>query len=642
MEQVQERVRQEEELMPAPAQTPVASPITTEFVESCLRNNERGDGILYSVLQRNKLVYVKRWDKKPWLVWRGHHWLRDEMGEHMIAVDQVAVVYNKTSSDLVDPIKRERGLLDQASARQTAANKRARQIAKLDDADPATLENINTEGKEAEADVLKHTVQLKSLLRLQKAYHDRIDRLRSIRGARNCIEWSHHHEQPLAIHGRELDQRPWLLACPNGVIDLQTGCFRPGDPEDYLLRTVATEFPLHLGENAINHYLVNGKLPDGSDPHPRWTAFKASIQPDQDVLECMDRIMGYAITGFGSREQFIAVFLGAGRNGKGTYFKVIQRILGDLAWSIQPEFILEDKNPRSTASASPDILMIQGRRIIIASENDEKQRISGAKVKRYTGGNKINARGLFAGDEENFEPTWTMFLETNHIPEGLTKDFALRQRLILIDFPWLFVDDPSDMALREPGKKDRFRKKDGALEGHLQTEDPYILLDLLRCCLKWQAAGGINPPERLKANVEELTVSEDIVQQFINSCCLTDWSQFRNYNEGEACNIPREGTYGGRYISRCSDNKGRHPLDPDGLEFWNLDGLGCLPDNQVYFKEFYARFKTFYEETQSENDRYRLTKKAVGAKLREKGLDVRNRGRGTVITGPLEVLPAVE
>lgn len=634
---VEERIKIESELVPVP-EIIKREIITPEFVAACLDYNELGDGILYTALNRDQLINVKRWDKRPWLKWADHHWQRDEMGYHRVAVEKVAKEYMKAGANLVEPIKRERSLLDQSNSGITGLKKRLKELEKSSDSDNPVVIEISTELKQAETDARMHAGKLKSLQRQQKDFYDRADRLRTVRGATNCLDWSHHHEQPLAIYGRELDQKPWLLACPNGVINLQTGEFRAGRPSDYLLRTVDVDWPAHLGEHAINHYMLTGKLPDGTDPHPQWTKFKSEIQPDREVLDCMDRIMGYAVTGFGSREQFIAVYLGKGRNGKGTYFNTIQRIMGELAWAIQPEFILEEKNPRSSASASPDIVMIQGRRIIIASENDEKQRISAAKVKRYTGGNKINARGLFAGEEENFSPSWTMFLETNHVPEGLTKDFAMRQRLILIDFPWLYVDDPEDAAQREPWLKKRFKKKDRELEGRLIKEDPYILLDMVRCCLLWQAAGGINAPDKIKASVEELATQEDVLQQFINTCCITAWSPNRIYQEGDTCHVPDGDEYPIKYRA-CDPVKGEHP---EGSNQWERVGLGVKPDNQTAFKEFYNHFKAFYEETQSDKDTYRITKKEVGKRLRERGYDVRNRGRGTVITGPLELLPTIE
>lgn len=637
LDAVEERVQIERKLVPIP-EVMDRQIITPEFVKACLDYNELGDGILYTALHRDKLVNVKRWDKRPWLFWAGHHWKRDEMGQHMVAVDKVAIEYGKASNDLVEPIKRERSLFSQAAAVVTSLKKRLKDLDKNEDLEEGVLLGAATELKEAEAAATRHSIQLKNLQRQQKDLLERAKKLRGVKGAKCCIEWSHHHEKPLAIHGREIDQQPWLLACPNGVINLQTGEFRAGRPSDYLVRTVDVPWPAELGEAAINHYMLHGCLPDGNDPHPQWTRFKNDIQPDKDVLECMDRIIGYAITGFGAREQFIAVYLGKGRNGKGTYFNTIQRIMGELAWAIQPEFILEEKNPRSSASASPDIVMIQGRRVIIASENDEKQRISCAKVKRFTGGNKINARGLFAGEEENFSPSWTMFIETNHVPEGLTKDFAMRQRLLLINFPYLYVDDPEDQGAREPWLKKSFKKKDPELEKRLIKEDPYILLDLVRCCLLWQAAGGIHPPEKMKTAVDDLSTQEDVLQQFINTCCITNWNQSRTYQEGDACQIADGDDYATRYRATVT-TKGDAPGES---EHWERVGLGTKPDHQTTFKEFYTCFGKFYEETQSDNDKYRITKKEVGKRLRERGYDVRNRGRGTVITGPLELIPFSE
>jgi phage/plasmid-associated DNA primase len=288
------------------------------------------------------------------------------------------------------------------------------------------------------------------------------------------------------------------------------------------------------------------------------------------------------------------------------------------------------------------MMMIAGRRLVRASETDENQKISAAKVKGITGGNKQNARGLFIGDEENIESTWSLILETNDIPIGLTKDFALMQRLIIIEFPWLFVENIEEESQKEPHNAHRFRLKDKRLYDTLQDERPGILLDLIRCCLLWQAAKGINPPERLKVRLEEQKTKEDTLLQFLHSRCLMDWEQLRTYEEGQVCNIPGE-TVGEQY--RCmSTSKNQHPHQHSEGEgaVWHYEGPGLLPDQPVIFAEFYAVFKKWYSDEISDSEKYRPSKKAVTKQLRDKGLDVRSKGAGTRIWRGLEVVTITE
>jgi len=634
---VNERIEQEAEFLPQPVQQQSVEEITPEFIADCLENNELGDGRLFAALHRGKFVNVKRWDKKPWMKFTGQHWSKDEMGEVLTSVNKVAITYVNYAETFNLPIKRTKELLAACNTRVTAATNRMNALKKQADIDASALNSVQQEIKDAESDTLLHQTELDLLQAQRKSALDRARQLRSLKRAQSCLAWAHHTEKPLAITGREIDQSPMLLACPNCVIDLEMGEWRDGKPEDYLLKTTAVEFPLWLGKQAIDHYLIHGELPDGTSPCPTWHAFKQSIQPDPEILACMDRIMGYAITGHSRREQFIAVYLGKGRNGKGTYFDTWQDIMGDLAWTVKPELFLEDKNSRSAGAANPEIVMMEGRRIVIASETDENQHVSCAKIKSLTGGDKQNARGLFDGDEKNIQPTWTLFLQTNVIPAGLTKDLPTRKRLILIDFPFIFDPNPEESAIKEPHLAARYKQADKDLFDNLQKEKPYILLDMVRCCLLYQQAKGINPPDKMKANVEEQRIKEDTLQQFIYQRCMMEYEPLRSYEEGQVCSVADpNGKCGSKYRSLTSDNKGNHPATSDQ---WTYEGPGLLPNHPVIFKEFYSIFSKWYSDERSDSEKYKPSTISVGKQLREKGLDVRAKGAGTRIWGGIEVSP---
>ncbi|MEI3478433.1 MAG: hypothetical protein V8Q84_04185 [Bilophila sp.] len=47
---------------------------------------------------------------------------------------------------------------------------------------------------------------------------------------------------PLLVYPEQLDSKPSLLPCPNGVINLETGELQQGNPRDYLLTACATEY----------------------------------------------------------------------------------------------------------------------------------------------------------------------------------------------------------------------------------------------------------------------------------------------------------------------------------------------------------------------------------------------------------------
>ena len=483
------------------------SGITPGFVRACLYNNERGDGILFAALHREKYVHIK--STGQWLAWGGHHWQLDKADYSHNAVEQVALKYLEQA-----------GLLKER------------------------IEAAMAEGKKDEAGHLDAE---------RKLYMGRVSRLRG-KGAKPCLEWAHKiGADSLAIIGHEIDQRPWLLPCKNGVIDLQTGKLLAGCPGDYLVKAIPVEW-------------------QGIDaPRPEWEKFIAEIHlDDPDIVAFVRRLLGYSITGL-TTEHFIACFVGEGRNGKGTMFETIKAIMGELAWSIQPELILEQKNTRSSAGPSPDLISLQGRRLVIASETDENRKISGAKVKSLTGADTINARAPHDRFETNFRPTHKLILYTNHIPIGLTRDYALFKRLLFLNYPLKFVDDPKD-----PNE----RQRDAGLPARLEKEAPGILAWLVQGCLEWQER-GLDPPEKIRADAEELRRREDTFQQFFDERCLAD------------------------------------------------------PDHHALFKDIYTKFAAWYAEEIDESERYRPSKKAVSAWLEKRGFQRTKPGGQATVNGLL-------
>jgi len=521
-------------------------PDDPRFVLQCLASNERGDGILYAAVHRGQFLCNKSKKEKPWMRWAGHHWQYDHLDEAVRAVEAVALKYLAQSGLISDQIADLR-------TEMTSAEEQAETLAAADDKDGARI-------KKREAERLAKDIG--RLASKRKALDSRVDRLRGWRGMNNCLNWASCVERPLAIKGDEIDLQPWLLACPNGVIDLRTGELRPGDPEDYLVRAVEIHFP---EGPEVDHYLATGE----GFQAPNFAKFIDEIhQSSQEIIDCVHRLLGYALTGL-TTEHYIACFIGDGANGKGTLFELLLYILGELAWSIDPEMLMQQKNNKTSGGPDPELISLHGRRLAVASETEENRRVSSAKVKRLTGGDKIKARSPHDKYEINFIPTHTLVLYTNHPPKGLASDFAMLRRLLYFQYPLRYVDDPKHHAERDPQNAHIFRKKDPDLPNKLKEEAPWILAWLVRGCLLWQAEGGINPPQSLRAAAEQIRRDEDHLERFIEAVCTR------------------------------SD-----------------------PQDWVPFKRFYEGFKAWYEENVDESSRYRPTNKSITDQLRRKGYQV--------------------
>lgn len=511
--QVAARIAEESELLPQPPDPDQpADEITSDFVLECLANNERGDGTLYARLHRDQVVYVKK--SQEWLTFRGHYWEQDIYDLHLRKVEDVARIYLGEAGGLRAYLQRLSAKLHQAEKdvkaaehmikTESAAYEKAVKAGDEQQMAAASDHKSRAEQTLAELEPAKFELisQIGAATATKKALDRRIERLRGKRGADNCVYWAHIVENPLAISGDELDQHPLLLPCANGVVDLETGELRPGKPSDWLSKGTPIEYP-------------------GFDtPAPEWEAFLSSMF-DEDVVEFQQELMGYCASGL-TLEQFIAVHVGKGRNGKGVLFEMIEQAMGPLYWTVQSELLLDNKTSRSSSSASPDILALRGRRLAAASETDQGRRISAARVKELTGSDTLNARLLYDKADTNFRPTHKLHLRTNEVPGGLTKDFALRERLIYLKYRFMFVDDPEQKAKEDPNNAEYYRLKDRGLKERLQKELPGILAWLVRGFAKWQKRGKLIIPESCIRDAEKLQQDEDLVGQFIAACCQTE------------------------------------------------------------------------------------------------------------------------
>lgn len=427
-----------------------------ELVERCLHLNELGDGLLFAYLFHKRHCYVGQ--MAQWIYFDGHHWRLDELGEASQAladVEKIALLYQ---------------------ARGRAFSELARDAAASGDKDGA--------GK---------------LEKKAENCRNRAFRLRTTGGRKACLEFARtNNEIPCAIGGDEIDRNPMALPVANGVIDLRTGELRPGRPEDYLMKSSPVEW-------------------HGIDaPCPEWEKAILEMQDgDIEMVNFLRRVWGYGITGL-AREHIFLVLCGKGRNGKSIMADTIREALGGnsgsdpLATPIQAEMLLDQGRNRSSSGPSPDIMSLRGVRIAFASETDEGQKFSPARVKWLSGGDALVGR--FPHDKRNitFTPSHLLCLLTNHKPKAPASDFPFWERLLLVEFPLSFVD-------RKPQTPDE-RPMDKGLKDRLMGELPGILAWLVRGCLEWQEF-GLAPPPKVREATAAYRDTQDDLASFVEDCC---------------------------------------------------------------------------------------------------------------------------
>ncbi|MDY0013864.1 MAG: phage/plasmid primase, P4 family [Rhodocyclaceae bacterium] len=335
---------------------------------------------------------------------------------------------------------------------------------------------------------------------LHKKLESRVDRLRTENGAKKALAWAPVVDLSMACREVDLDNQPWLLPCRNGVIDLRTGVLLPGHPADLMTRAIDIDYDQHA---------------DSSE----WAAFVAEVTGSDEVAAFLRRFFGYAVTGH-SYEQNIAVFIGGGRNGKGVLFSCLAAVLGPYYHVISPAMLTEQKVDPSPNATSEHKYALMRKRLVVAGENKRGQRIDAGQIKGLTGDDRIECRPNF-GKTINFDPTHTLCLHTNHMPVGIGAEFSLLQRLLRIDFPWAYVDDPEAEARKNPKMAGSFRPKDRHLKDRLMANRQGILRWLIDGCREWQQV-GLDPPVSIQAAVDQMQRDADYIGLFVEDCLQAD------------------------------------------------------------------------------------------------------------------------
>ena len=284
----------------------------------------------------------------------------------------------------------------------------------------------------------------------------------------------------LHIRQPELDSHPFYLNCLNGTINLETNELQPHCKEDYLTRYIPVEY--HADQSC-----------------PFFIEFLNTIMDnDQEVIEYIQRAVGYSLTGVHSEEVLFFLY-GTGKNGKTTFMNTIASLFGVYQQRIGINSILQSNSER----IKTEFAQLPGVRIVHTSEIPENKKLDESLVKDLTGGDPIKTRFLYKEWFE-FKPVFKLWMFGNHKPIITGNDEGIWRRIKLIPFT---VEIP---------KEKRISRR--IIEGKLQNELSGILNWAIEGCMKWQKEGLIEP-DTITESTQEYRNEMNILSLFINDTC---------------------------------------------------------------------------------------------------------------------------
>lgn len=431
-------------------------PTSNKTVLKALYENEDGDA--YLLIKQLKDKYTYDHTSGDWYYWNDHYWRLDKINHITTMIKDVIDLYGHQQQF------------------ETLSYQQAK--------------------KEGDEDKLKqHKSRLGLLI-------ERIKILRTLKRKNQVLKLSTSGLNSLGITGEEWDKKPMLLGCRNGCFDLKEGVFKNGKPRDYIKVVSPIKF---AGEDA---------------PRDVWEKFLYEVYgKDQLMVDYIQRLLGYGISGLGTEKIFPILWGAKGFNGKTTLLEILKYVLGDFAYKVPKNFIMN--NGFDSSGTGPDAIKIGliGKRIVWFSETNKNERMDVAKLKELSGGDTTSARAPYAKRQIEFIPCALFLSITNKRPMVPADDPALWNRVHLISHDNSFVDYP------DPKNPHEFLA-DKDLSEKLKQQAPGILMWLIEGCLLWQEM-GIKPPARVLAATKDYQYSQDILGHFITECCSVGSDVFK-------------------------------------------------------------------------------------------------------------------
>lgn len=301
------------------------------------------------------------------------------------------------------------------------------------------------------------------------------------------------------------DSNEYLLNCRNGTMDLKTGKLKSHNRSDYITKLVDIDY-----------------IPGAECPN--WLEFLSKIfQGDESLINYVQKSIGYSLTG-AITEQCFYMLYGNGANGKSTFLKAVEDILGDYTDSLKGSSLMIKRNDDG---ARGDLAKLQGKRFVVTSELNEGQTFDESLLKALTGGDTVPVRYLY-GEEFPLRPQFKLWIGTNEKPKVKGTNLGIWRRVRLIPFLHTFKGE---------------EKNENFYEECLRPELSGILNWAVHGCISWINEGVI-VPDKVKAAVEDYRGEMDTIEHFLSDCCVT----------GKEYTVKIVDLYDA-YCKWCSDNR---------------------------------------------------------------------------------------
>jgi P4 family phage/plasmid primase-like protien len=243
---------------------------------------------------------------------------------------------------------------------------------------------------------------------------------------------------------QKMDTNKYLLGFNNGVVDFKSKVFRDGYPTDYITKTTNITF-VPLNKDDPEMMRIRDEIID----------FMEKLFPIPEQNQYMWDHLASVLIGV-NRTQTFNIYHGSGSNGKSKLVDLMTLALGEYK-AIVPINLLTDKRV-SIGGTSDEILKLKGVRYAVGQELSKGMKLNEGIMKELSGGDEIQARGLYS-ESEKFSPQFKLVICTNNLFDIESNDDGTWRRIRRVvyyskfarpeemdtfaDLPYLYEMDPT-------------------------------------------------------------------------------------------------------------------------------------------------------------------------------------------------------
>lgn len=214
-----------------------------------------------------------------------------------------------------------------------------------------------------------------------------------------------------------------LFSFNNKVYDYTNNTYRNIRKSDFITKTTNYDYD----EKKVSP-IIRKKIYD----------FLYSLFEDNQIVEYWLKITAMSLFGNEKQQKFY-MFNGKGSNGKSLTQKIISLALGDYYKAVSNNFLV---GSIKKGGADAELAGCQGIRYLSVSEPDDQdnKKFNISNLKNWSGGDKLQARGLYQKNMIEFYALFTIFINCNDLPELSNTDDGIKRRLRNIFFPFQFKE----------------------------------------------------------------------------------------------------------------------------------------------------------------------------------------------------------